>query len=120
MLQTVTKKSPYHDKNFYRNQNTCTPPYRKRQLPLAGISLLQQCRQLQYGDLALLMAHGQVLSLAVGGATEATHGHATEHVVGDQLADLLALVAAVVHAHVLEGALLRAQRRRLTGKLNLY
>ena len=75
------------------------------QLPLAGVCLLQQSGQLQDGDLALLMADCQVLPLAVRGA-QAAHGHPPQHVRGDELADRLALVAGVVHAHILEGAFL--------------
>jgi len=54
------------------------------------------------------VADGQVLAAPVGGG-EHTHGHAAQHVGADELADGLALVPAVVHAHVLKGALLGAQ-----------
>ena len=63
---------------------------------------------LSHTHLALLVADGQVLASPVGGGEHA-HSHATQHMGADQLADGLALVAAVVHTHVLEGALLGPQ-----------
>ena len=82
---------------------------------ILSLKLLRHCPA-NHTHLALLVADGQVLAPPVGGR-EHTHGHATQHMGADQLADGLALVPAVVHAHVLEGALLGPQGGHLcTGR----
>ena len=84
----------------------------QRELAFARVGLLEECRQLQDGHLALLVADGEVLAAAERPA-QAAHRDAPQHVRVDQLAQRLARLAAVAHPHVLEGALLRAERRRL-------
>ena len=82
------------------------------------------------GDLALFVGNGQVLASTGGAASTAAsagrrrhdaHGDATQHVGGNELADLLALVAAVIHANVFKGAFLRAwnEIRIPSSKINM-
>ena len=86
--------------------------YRECEFLLAGVGLFQQSRQLQYGDLSLLVADRQVLPLAVR-RRQHTHGDTTQRVGGDQLADLLPLVTAVAHPYVLKRPLLGSQSHSL-------
>lgn len=61
------------------------------------------------------MADSEVLSPSVRG-WQHTHGHPTQHMCADELADGLSLISTVVHPDILKSTLLWAQRGNLEEK----
>lgn len=61
------------------------------------------------------MADSEVLSTSVRG-WQHTHGHPTQHMCADELADGLSLISTVVHPDVLKSTLLWAQCGNLEDK----
>ena len=58
------------------------------------------------------MANSEVLPSSMGRGQH-THGHTAQHMSTYELSDGLALIATVVHPHILKCTLLRAQSRNL-------
>lgn len=87
--------------------------YRQSKFAFGGVCLLEQSRQLEYGDFAFLTADGKVLASAVGWS-ECAHADATQDVWCYQLPYRLTLISTVVHSHVFKRTLLWAKCCHLT------
>lgn len=61
------------------------------------------------------MTNSEVLSASMGGRQH-THGHPTQHMCADELADGLSLISTVVHPDILKSTLLWAQCGNLEDK----